>query len=96
MATEIECSEELCVISITLIFSLLKASNNLLEDFGPNGDVGPSSSGRKRDRPGSMLLADVLQESLIFDQYDRTVREQDQILQKNIDIIAKQKEQGRA
>jgi hypothetical protein len=41
-------------------------------------------------------LADVLQESLIFDQYDRTVREQDQILQKNIDIIAKQKEQGRA
>jgi len=72
------------------------ASNSLLEDFGPNGDVGPSSSGRKRDRPGSMLLADVLQESLIFDQYDRTVREQDQILQKNIDIIAKQKEQGRA
>ena len=50
-----------------------------------NSPVFNAPQGNIRFTSGSMLLAHILQESLIFDQYDRTVREQDQALQKKID-----------
>ena len=51
-----------------------------------NNDQGIGGSAQK-GKTGSMLLADLLQESLIFDQYDRTVREQDTLLQKNAETL---------
>jgi len=63
----------------------------------PHGNTvtrGSTSVRQGTEKSGSMLLAEILQESLIFDQYDRTIREQDQIIQKQIDdVIVKRIEQ---
>jgi hypothetical protein len=51
---------------------------------------------KEREKSGSMLLAGIIQDSLIFDQYDRTVREQDQLVQRNVDQIWKQRQGEKA
>jgi hypothetical protein len=51
--------------------------------------VGLSSSnaGYNRDQAGSVILSKLLQESLIFDQYDRIVAEQNEALQSKVTTI---------
>ena len=51
--------------------------------------VGLSSSntGYNRDQAGSVILSKLLQESLIFDQYDRIVAEQNAALQSKVSTI---------
>ena len=57
----------------------------------------PGMSGNSSSTPsqpfigGSSILSDLLQQDLIHDQYDRTVREQDEALQNRMDHIKKKK-----
>lgn len=46
-----------------------------------------SNSGYNRDQAGSVILSKLLQESLIFDQYDRIVAEQNAVLQSKVTTI---------
>jgi Sec-independent protein translocase protein TatA len=43
---------------------------------------------------GSVMLANILTQSLIFDQYDRAVREQDRALQTKVDSVRKDVAEG--
>lgn len=45
---------------------------------------------------GSAVLANLLQQTLIFDQYDRVVQEQDNILQSKVKIIQEKVQSGKA
>ena len=60
--------------------------------------VGLSSSnaGYNRDRAGSVILSKLLQESLIFDQYDRIVAEQNAALQTKVGTIQEKYEASKA
>ena len=51
---------------------------------GLHASVDPSTT-------GSALLASVMQQSLVFDQYDRVVQEQDDILQSKVNNIMEKK-----
>ena len=46
-----------------------------------------STTGYNRDQAGSVILSKLLQESLIFDQYDRIVAEQNATLQSKVSTI---------
>jgi Sec-independent protein translocase protein TatA len=46
-----------------------------------------SNTGYNRDQAGSVILSKLLQESLIFDQYDRIVAEQNAALQSKVSTI---------
>lgn len=55
--------------------------------FKARGEMSNSSSSSSSEggaRGGSFLLADVLQQSLIHDQYDRVTQEQDELLQNKV------------
>lgn len=45
------------------------------------------SSGYNREQAGSVILSKLLHESLMFDQYDRVVAEQDAVLQSKVSTI---------
>lgn len=46
-------------------------------------------------KDGSSILASIYQQNLIFDQYDRVVQEQDEILQSKIDSLQAKNQKGR-
>jgi Sec-independent protein translocase protein TatA len=57
------------------------------------GAAGRSSgAGQQISAGGAVLLADVIQQSLIHDQYDRAVREQDEALDRRAERIREEKE----
>jgi Sec-independent protein translocase protein TatA len=56
-------------------------------DFTSRAEQGSGLNYKNVEQTGSATLAAYLRNSLIFDQYDRVVHEQDQILQSKIDSI---------
>lgn len=57
-------------------------------DFKSRAELGAGlGSNYDQSSAGSVLLSNLIRETLIFDQYDRTVNEQDQALQSRIDKI---------
>jgi len=54
--------------------------------------AGGSSGAGQISAGGAVLLADVIQQSLIHDQYDRAVREQDEALDRRAERIREEKE----
>jgi hypothetical protein len=48
---------------------------------------GPRDGAIQQSTSGSAVLANLMQQTLIFDQYDRVVQEQDTILQSKMDGI---------
>jgi len=64
-------------------------------DFKSQAEMG-AGLGHAYDQSnaGSVLLSNLIRSSLIFDQYDRTVAEQDEALQSRIDKIQQQKTTG--
>ena len=53
------------------------------------------SSSHNVEQSGSAILSDFIQQSLIFDQYDRTVAEQDAALQSKVSSILQAKEDAK-
>ena len=86
--------------TISTIPSLLASKSRSIaavaEEEWPNQGIGFRSRAEiginnKHDNSGSMILADVIKESLIYDQYQRVVTEQDDILKSKMDDIVNKK-----
>lgn len=58
--------------------------------WGHNGNQSSSTTGNL-SMSGSLLLSELIQQSLIHDQYDRAVMEQDEILKSRVDKSQQQK-----
>jgi len=58
-------------------------------------DTQQSNSASAEALGGSFLLADIMQQSLIHDQYDRTVQEQDELLRSKVDSKLEEKQNAR-
>ena len=64
--------------------------------FKSRAELGAGLSGgeSQQEVSGSAILAKLYQESLIFDQYDRAVQQQDDILQSKVDQIQQRVKDG--